>query len=298
MHPKDYKLRLLADVFSRTFCLIGEEDGDPEPGAGGGDEDPGGAEGGEDSAGEADPKGGEEDPAGGAEADPEPAPAPKRTPWQVKRIDKLSGELKAEREAREAAEAAAEENRRRVAAYEALYGKEGDPKPEAKVPLVEPGGKKTYTQEEMDAEVQRRSNLTALNERLDNLYETGKKAHPDFEERVSNAGRAFPELGRRVDLFQAIAKLPNGTDVYHALAGDLDQMGEVLDMSPLDLGMELARMSTELKAKNKGPPVSRAPAPIDPVTGRGAGAGKLDPMTDHAKDFEARQAKRRERLGY
>lgn len=301
MHPNQFKARLFASMASGPLVAFAPEDdtgGGEDAGEGAGEE-AGGAEG----AGEEGAEGAGGEAEAGAEGGEEEAPKPARVPWQTKRIDKLTAEKNALAEERDRLARERDEDRRRIAAMEALYGKqgnEGDGKIEPPViPPKKEGGERTYTQAEVEEQVSRRAALQTLNQQLDTMYETGKKAHgQDFEKRVADAGRAFPDLAARVDFFKAIAKLPNGTDVYHSLTGDLDRMGEVLDMSPLDLGMELARMSQEAASKPGGPRVSKAPAPIDVVEGRGAGAGKGSPMDEHAADFARRRKEREERRGY
>lgn len=302
MHPMQYRSRQFASMTSGPVVTFSP---DEEGGAGGEEEgqagEAGAAEGGEEEAGGEAQAGAEGAAEAGAEGGEEVPPKPARVPWQVKRIDKLTAETKQLQEERDRLANEREEDRRRLAAYEALYGKEsggGAAEPPVIAPKKE-GGERVYTQAELDAEVNRRANLTGLNHTLDTMYETGKKTFgEDFEKRVKQAGQAFPDLPRRVDLFQAIAKLPNGTDVYHSLAGDLDHMGEVLEMDALDLGMELSRMSQEAANKPRGPAVSRAPAPIEPLEGSGAGSAKGDPMDNYAKDFDKRQAQKRERRGF
>lgn len=227
----------------------------------------------------------------------EEAPKPTRVPWQTKRIDQLTAKAKqAEEDAAEKARALAEAQAR-VAAYEALYGRNDDtpsPQPQA---IPQPQGERLYSQAEVQAEAQRIAANQALNTRLEGLFQEGSQSYgQEFINRVNAAGQAFgPELGSRVDFFQALAELPNGVAVYHSLAGDLDHMAEVLTMSPIKLGMELTRMSQAASAKPKAPAVSRTPAPIDPI--EGPSGGDAQDMSKMSMDdyVKARNAQREAR---
>ncbi len=271
--------------------------GDSQGSDGGGDEGGGASEGG---SGEASVPGAVE----GADAgDPPPKP---RVPWQTKRIDQLTATAKQEREAREALERTTAADRERLAAYEALYGKDGAAPPAGGTPTptpTPPAGGRTYTEAELRTEAGRIAQANVLNQRLEDMFEQGSKAYDKtWEPRIKAAGQAFgDDLARRPDLFQAIADLPNGVDVYHELTGDLDHFADVLQMPPLRLGMELAKLSDKLAAKPKGPRVSGAPAPIDPVLGAGGtGEVPLDKtdMNDFAKRRMAQREARMKERGY
>lgn len=227
--------------------------------------------------------------------DEPPAPKPTRTPWQDKRVDKYAAIAKAAEERATAAAAEAAENRRQLDAYRALYGADAVPPAAPAAAPAAPATGATYTQEDVQREAQRIAGLNRLNERCDAMFTAGKAAHGDgFVAACSAAGKAFgADLAGRVDFFEAITDLPNGADVYAQLAGDLDHFAEVLAMSPMKLGMELAKLSAA-GATKKEPIVSRVPAPIEPL--EGSGGGDFNPetasMDDYEKDFEARRARR------
>lgn len=230
---------------------------------------------------------------GEAPAEPE---RPKRQPWERKRIDKLTADAKAAQEAREAAEARAQAAEARAATYEALYGRqEASSAPAAGAPPP-PAGDRVYTQAEFDAETSRRANITRLNERIEGVFDAGLKAKgAEWNTRINEAARAFgSDLQQRPDIFEALTALPNAADVYFELAGDLDHMAEVLTLPPVQLGMELARLSAKAGTSPKGPSVSRAPAPIAPLDGAAPEAEDLTkvPMEEYARTREAQMAAR------
>lgn len=220
-----------------------EHDEDGEAGAGG--------ESGGDDEGE---EQGEEGAEGESAADPEAVvrdddPKPAKEPWYTKRIGKLTKE----NSEREAKLKAAED---KIAALEAASaGGEDAPK--------------LYTADEVQALIEKRSSekseITQVNAKLDSMFEKGVASHKDFERRVQAYGQAFgPELASRVDFFTAVSDLDNGSDVLHALGGDLDRMADILEMSGPRMGIALANLSAKLAAP-KPKPLSKAPAPIKPL---------------------------------
>lgn len=223
-------------------------------------------------------------------ADPEPAAEPekpKRDAWWDKRIAKLTAENKAAQERAEQLAREADDAKRQVAAYQALYGTESEAPSAPTAPAAKADdGERRYTQAELQREAAKLAALNTLNQKLEGMFQAGKTAHgAEFETRITAAAKAFPELANRVDLFAALADLDNGTDVYHALAGDLDQMDDVLSLDPLKLGMRLAKMSAEVKAKPaRGPQLSKAPPPIEPL-GESSGGADVDLDKTSMDDF-------------
>ncbi len=202
-----------------------------------------------------------------AEGDPdpedEPEPPKRKTDWRDRQIIKA-------REAEKRAKVEAAEATKRAAAYEALYGKaEG----EAEAPERE-DGRRAYTADEFNQAVEARARVQTLNDRCEAMFDAGAKTHKgDWQDRVNELGQAFGEqLVQRLDFFETLTDLPNGADVYHHLAGDLDEVESLLSLPPHKLGVKLAALSGELKAKNTAPapkPVSKAPPPIKPIDARG-----------------------------
>lgn len=239
------------------------------------DESAGDDAGGNDPGDEASDTSGNEDQGDEQAAGDETPPEKKRQPWQAKRFGKMKEE--AESAKREAAEA-----RRELEEFKAAQAEGNE-------------GGRLYTQAEVDARVEteasRRASMTVTNDKLDALFDQGVKAYKDFDKRVAAYGEAFgPELASRVDFFSAVAKLPNGADVVYTLGGDLDHMAEILDMAPVDMGMELARLSADL-AKPKAPKVSKAPAPIKPLETRHHTEMGIDDPNLPAAEFERRMNK-------
>lgn len=267
----------------------GDAGGDPPPAEGGG----------------APPAGAESTPgaAGGEGGDPPPEtpPAPKRVPWQNRRIDQLTAQAREAQERADRLEREANEARERAARYEALYGRDdaggaggagaggaggagaSGGAGAAPAPRTTPTGERLYTQAEVEAEAARQANLRHLNDRCETMFVAGGKKHgKDWEARIQTAGAAFgADLAKRADFFDALTGLPNPEDVYYGLVGDLDHLADVLTLPPVKMGMELARLS----ALHGAPPqrqqrVSGAPAPLTMVEGGGGGAAQQEETTE------------------
>lgn len=237
----------------------------------------------DDAAGEASAPGdGEPAAASGAEGEDE---APKRTPWQVKRIATLTAEKAKLTEERDALRALA------------ASGGASTPAPEPiAAPSGAPAGDRVYT----EAEVGRLVALKALDDKLEGLFDQVTATDPKFPALAQQVGSAFgDELKKRPDLFQAVLKLPNPGDTLRALYSDMDRLGEVLAMNGVELGMELASISS--KAPKAGArTISRVPAPITPLDETHHAEVPLDkaPMGEFVKTREAqREARMKAKYG-
>lgn len=306
MHVKRFALFAGARM---PLLTIGEDDDEPAVGAGAAPTpaagDPPPAPGGAGEGGEGGDGGAAPPPAAGAEGgagDPPPAPEPKpaRIPWQNRRIDQLTARVSQAEERNAELEREAQAARERAAAYEALYGRAEDPPaggapppPPAggAAPPTSPTGERLYTKTELEAEAARVANVNRLNERIEGVFNAGATAHGKaWTERVNAAGAAFgTDLQKRPDLFEALTALPNPEAVYFQLAGDLDHFADVLAMPPIQLGMELARLSVAAGGTVKPQRLSNAPAPITPVEGNGGGGGGGEETTEQYAERRERE---------
>ncbi len=125
------------------------------------------------------------------------------------------------------------------------------------------------------------------------VFEDGVKAHPDFVEKRDALVNALGDtLQRRPDFLEAITALPNGHDVFHAFASDLNYAAEVLTMPTARMAVELAKLSSEIVAP-KARVVSGAPAPIKPLGGAAKGAIDLaDPNLSDEEYYAVREKQR------
>jgi hypothetical protein len=306
MHHHRYRSMLMAGA---SRLLLTADDGAEDGGAGGGGAAPAAAA--PAPAAEAPAPAEEGAPApeeGGGAAPAAEAPAPEeerkptRVPWQQKRIDELTASAKTAREEAERVRREAEAANARAARYQALYGDLDDSAaPASPPPPPAAGGQRTYTETELREEANRLAQVNVINQRCDQMFAKGATAHAaTWEKRINGVGQAFgPDLARRVDFFDAVSGLDNGADVYHELAGDLDHMAEVLAMPPMQMGMELARLSAKVAQKPKGPAISKLPAPIEPVEGAAAETEDLASMDmgSYAKTREAQRLARAKERG-
>lgn len=157
--------------------------------------------------------------------------------------------------------------------------------------------------EEAKRQLRAEQQQAAYNAACNKTFTAGKGEFPDFEDAVGalNAVGA----GNRTDFLTAITAIPDGHRVYHALAQDLDNAARVLSLHPLQMAVELARMSVAQPAGNalagngtpEPPAVSNAPPPIRPLRGASRGPLPLDKvsMAEFIKQRDREEAERRGR---
>lgn len=193
------------------------------------------------------------------EGDPEPEPdaKPKRNDWREARIAEMArknGDLQRRLDAALS-----------VTGAETRSGADDAPK--------------TYTEEEVDRRARTRAEEIAhqavLTKACNDLFAKGVETHKDgFVEARDSLVNAFGDtLEARPDFLEALTELPNGHEVFFALAKDLDHAAEVLSLPSAKMGLRLAQLSADV-GKTKPRQLSNAPAPITPV--RGAAHAQLD----------------------
>ncbi|OYV49151.1 MAG: hypothetical protein B7X10_02185, partial [Burkholderiales bacterium 21-58-4] len=201
----------------------------------------------------------------GTEATPESAEPPKepREPWFQKRINELTAKYRDEERKRQALEAI----------------------------LQAPEGTKTETpppdlDQLVNARAAQIAAQQALNEAAERTYQAGKGKHADFDAAVQGLSQVA-DLSQAPHFLEAITKLPNGADVYYHLGKHLDDAAHVLSLSPVNMALELARLSASVA---KPASVSKAPPPITPVSGSAGGGSELSddlPIGEWIKRREA-----------
>ena len=192
-------------------------------------------------------------PASGTEqtADPAPQPdapeEPKRTPWFQRRIDELTRE---KHEARRQADAYAM-TLREIQQRQAGQTQQDAP-PAGYVPA---------------SEVQRiaaeQVAVSRLNADCDAVADYGVEKFPDFGEAQRNLqmlGGMTPEF---LEVVTGLGK-EDGARVFRDLGLDPDRAERILKLPPAKMGVELARMAAQ---PAKPAPVSKAPAPVNPIGG-------------------------------
>lgn len=206
---------------------------------------------------------------------------PKGKPWFQKRIDELTAQ-KYEKE--RDAEKAANENAVLRAALEAMQKGE---EPPAKLPGAAPQDFESAVQ----AEAARIAKLTDFNTRCNAVADRGFQEFPDFKEAAEGYGMLG---GAPQEYLEAVTSIPDGHKVYHYLGKNLDEAAHVLRLPPVQMALEIARISQKLNTPAK-PVLSKAPAPITPLDG--TSRNEFDPekeqdMDKFAKWFFNRQAER------
>lgn len=138
-------------------------------------------------------------------------------------------------------------------------------------------------------EAQERAVAERFNAACNDLFRRGQDEYGDMPDAVAALNAVG--YGARPDALAALTQLPDGHRVYRELASDLDNAARILQLPPMAMALELARMSrgqndnlpqpandNGARAAPLPPPVSRAPAPLRPVGGMSARSEK--PLSD------------------
>lgn len=176
----------------------------------------------------------------------------KREPWFQKRIGELTRE---KYEARNKAEQAAQEAqllRDRLAQLQ-----QGDPDTQ----------QPANTQEAIRKEAAKLVAEQSFNDSCNRVYSEGVKEFKDFPQAVQNlqmigVSREFLELATTSD---ASAKL------LHHLGSteNMDEAARIAALPPVQMARELTRLEFKLAQTPAPPPVSKAPAPVKPISASG-----------------------------
>lgn len=133
-----------------------------------------------------------------------------------------------------------------------------------------------------DAEVNRRANLIAqqndFDRRCNDVAASGRKAFSDFDDRVGNMQHLYTpgnpaEEAAYVMLLQAALETDDPSRVMYELGGNMDLAEGLMKMSPVKMGMEMAKLAS----KQSAPEPSAAPRPIVPIGQKGSANEQIDP---------------------
>lgn len=134
-------------------------------------------------------------------------------------------------------------------------------------------------------------------EKMTTIEQTAKKEFgEDYDRSISNLSMAGVQSN---DFLRALAEIPNPEKVLVYL-GKSENVGDavkIANMSPLQMGIELTKLSTKA-AKELSPSKSRAPAPVADVDGSSSSrssGGAEPPMSDTAAWMEWRKANARKK---
>lgn len=168
--------------------------------------------------------------------EPTSPPAQQQTDWRDRRIAQLTRQL------------------------HELRGRQQEP---------QPGQQPQPSQDEISRQIEERATaIAAANEftrRCNEAAEAGRQVFPDFDQRVAQLKKTVDANdGQQVQAYNTFlsAALETGQapQIIHQLAGDLNEAGRILSLSPVKMAVELAKM-----ALKPAPQQSQAPRPINPV---------------------------------
>jgi len=229
--------------------------------------------------------------------DPTPAPEPPKVPaWQTRRIDEIT---KARREAERRAESEAERARvaeERLALLSATL-KPGEG--ESAAPAQQ-----TYSPEALQeaiaaqAELIAEQKLTAqqFNSACNGIFDAGTKEFgaKEFPTVVGNLRQLVtgdPKAEQRYSaMLEAVTTVDNGHRVIKALSDDLDEASRILDLPPVKMAVEIAKLGLKVNAPK---PTSSAPPPPKPVRGSAAATTQQDPEKMTMQEYAAWRAEQR-----
>jgi hypothetical protein len=194
-----------------------------------------------------------------AEEQTEPeADQPDLPKWVQRRIDELTRRRhEAERKAQELAD--------RLSRFNQGPGESGEgAQAEAEQAIRQENP--ALSQEQVRAEAQRIVSEQQFNNDCNAAFEAGASKFPDFEKTVQK----FQNLGGLPQDFitDALSAGNAHLTLYH-LGRNLDEADRVMSLPPRQRMAALARLSDKLAAPPPPKPISRAPAPIEPVNGAG-----------------------------
>ena len=222
--------------------------------------------------------------------------------WMKSRINKLHGQREAEREGRLAAEA------------ELARLRAGQPQPttptdgaQPATPTV-PAPARTYTEAEVRAEAERIANARVadaqraeatrtFNERCDAVFNEGSTKYGDaFKVAIANLNMAGVVSPTEISFVQDALRTENPAAVLKFYGENPGDAERVAGLDPVSRALEMDRLSRKVgqDALPAPTPVSRAPAPIVPVSGDRP-SGDVDLYDDNVDDtawFAARQRQR------
>ncbi|WP_336816842.1 hypothetical protein [Burkholderia gladioli] len=185
-----------------------------------------------------------------AAAAPE-APAAPKNDWVQRRIDQLT------REKHDAI--------RRAEAAEARGRQPDGGQPAASAPAG--SASSNLTPDQIREEARRLVEQDKFNDACNRVFDAGKA---EFGAAWDSSLRTFQLLGGASQEFlEAVTAMDGGHKVLQHLGQNPDVAERVLSLPPLRMALELARLETTV-GQAKAPPVSQAPAPINPVGGRSA----------------------------
>lgn len=233
---------------------------------------------------------------------PVPIPPANAVPeWFQQRFNELAGKRhEAERTADAEAEKRKAVERTNAELLEKLSKVQAQPGATPPVVTTPPVATQPVLTEE---EVERRAGekakaiaqATRFNEACNDIVETGKKEYKDWDQAVKNlsmAGAIGPADKVSTEFLETVIELNNPHQILHTLGMNPEEAARIAALPPKRMALELARVEANLAKPADKPPVSQAPTPLTPISGRStAPAGTLDDPTMKSDDWFALRQK-------
>lgn len=124
--------------------------------------------------------------------------------------------------------------------------------------------KKTESQKRQDQE-----RFQRLSQTIDELNSKGLKEFEDYDSVVLDN----PDIHVTDPMAEAVAEMENGHIVAYHLGKNPEKSREIANKSPYAQAVAIAKLESELTSK-KTKKTTKAPDPIDPVSGKGARSSK------------------------
>lgn len=143
----------------------------------------------------------------------------------------------------------------------------------------------------VEVEANRRAQLIAQSNefarRCAAVQEQGIKEFPDFNQRVNSLKGLVDwsdqnQVVAYNQFLSAIVETGDGAKVIYDLGGDPNKASAILNMTPVKMGIELAKMANLTQGEQ--PEVSRATRPITPVTRTNSNRSPIDPRDPDRAD--------------
>jgi hypothetical protein len=110
------------------------------------------------------------------------------------------------------------------------------------------------------------------------MVEEGKRAYSEekFNESTKNLGQLYDKVDavagqRYFDMLQAMIETGEGHKLIYELSSDLNEASRIMNLSPVKMGIALAKL-----AAAKPEAISGAPKPITPLASKGASHDKIE----------------------
>lgn len=206
----------------------------------------------------------------------------KKQPWFQARIDHLTREKYEAKRAQEQAEAVAKDLREQLARSAQPPAQQPNTQATAQPATFQPTYQppQTFTQADVERLAEQKIRQERFTEQCNNTYQAGKKEYgAEFDSALANF-KLLGGLDQHPALLEAATAIPEGHKVLQHLGSNLDEAHRVLSLSPVQMAVEIARLSGTLKSKT----VSQAPPPVKGPT---TGSAKGDPGPDDNGEFQS-----------